>query len=374
MKRSSNPPTLADAAILSSIEQRFGRRPPQQAYAAMLREVAKARKIVLDDNMSCFLADLWLNTRKGGLRHRLRRLENTRQFARLPHKLTWIEYPFAPFGERLKSFGVRVGKHGVGPMPERYGWLVRQHSRNDAAFIAHEFRSMVTKPSWAFLHPIASAWCTDDSASPWPRFPPREGMAFMLPEDGPWETLSSAAAAGMPGYRSTQAHYSSGVLGIQGVAELVSSMVTPDLSDEEKRATTQPVVALRVLWGLLATINDLPTVVEMISPTTGYMVRGKYRSYMEHSVIHLTVPQTEFRRLMHKLAAQLRRRAHQVRGHWRNDHRSPLHIGCLHDYNGEMICRLCGGHKIWVKEHQRGDASIGFVTHDYEVHRGNRDG
>jgi hypothetical protein len=23
--------------------------------------------------------------------------------------------------------------------------------------------------------------------------------------------------------------------------------------------------------------------------------------------------------------------------------------------------------RIWIKEHQRGDASLGFVTHDYRV-------
>jgi hypothetical protein len=32
-----------------------------------------------------------------------------------------------------------------------------------------------------------------------------------------------------------------------------------------------------------------------------------------------------------------------------------------------MICRKCGGHKLWISEHQRGDASLGFVTHDYDI-------
>jgi hypothetical protein len=54
----------------------------------------------------------------------------------------------------------------------------------------------------------------------------------------------------------------------------------------------------------------------------------------------------------HKVArsiiARARRRAHQVRGHWRRDWR--------HE-----------GNRIWIKEHQRGDASLGFVTHDYTV-------
>jgi len=70
-----------------------------------------------------------------------------------------------------------------------------------------------------------------------------------------------------------------------------------------------------------------------------------------------------------KMSAVLRRRAHQVRGHWRRDWRKPLLAGCEHVWNEEIFCTLCGGHKLWIDEHQRGDASLGFVMHDYEVHR-----
>src|SRR5690242_7553179 len=31
--------------------------------------------------------------------------------------------------------------------------------------------------------------------------------------------------------------------------------------------------------------------------------------------------------------------------------------------------RVCKGRKTWIKEHQRGDASLGFVLHDYSVER-----
>jgi hypothetical protein len=69
----------------------------------------------------------------------------------------------------------------------------------------------------------------------------------------------------------------------------------------------------------------------------------------------------------------VRRRAHQVRGHWRKDYRHPLLPGCVHVFDDNMTCKLCSGHKLWIAEHQRGDASLGFVTHDYEIHHDDDD-
>jgi hypothetical protein len=137
--------------------------------------------------------------------------------------------------------------------------------------------------------------------------------------------------------------------------------------DSDQQAATRPAVAARVLWALLATINDLPVTIEHVEPSRGYIMRGSYRKFVTHSIVHLTVPETRWRKLLTTTASLLRRRAHQVRGHWRNDWRKPLSKACDHEFNADLICRRCGGHKIWIAEHQRGDASIGFVTHDYSV-------
>ena len=80
------------------------------------------------------------------------------------------------------------------------------------------------------------------------------------------------------------------------------------------------------------------------------------------------MPETQCRKLALNTAALIRRRAHQVRGFWRSDWRHPLSPLCAHAFDDTMICRHCRGRKIWIAEHQRGDASIGFVTHDYSVH------
>jgi hypothetical protein len=126
------------------------------------------------------------------------------------------------------------------------------------------------------------------------------------------------------------------------------------------------------LWVLLATINDLPVKIEEIKPAKGYVARGRYRRFLAHKVITLTVPETRYRKLVLRTAALLRRRAHQVRGHWRLDWIHPPSTRCEHLWQPDgkhLVCSRCSGHKIWIAEHQRGDASIGFVTHDYTVER-----
>ena len=38
-----------------------------------------------------------------------------------------------------------------------------------------------------------------------------------------------------------------------------------------------------------------------------------------------------------------------------------------HRYSVQQVCERCGKHRIWVHEHQRCDASLGFVTHGYNA-------
>jgi hypothetical protein len=106
---------------------------------------------------------------------------------------------------------------------------------------------------------------------------------------------------------------------------------------------------MRYMWALLSTINTLPVSNKFVAASKGYVAKGRYRRFVDHSVVTLNVPETRYRRIAAHAIAVARRRAHEVRGHWRKDWRHP-------------------GERLWIAEHQRGDASLGFVTHDYEVH------
>jgi hypothetical protein len=141
------------------------------------------------------------------------------------------------------------------------------------------------------------------------------------------------------------------------------------MTEKGDTAAIKPSLLIRGLWALLATINDLPVKIEYVTPSKGYVARGQYKKFLAHSVIHLNVPESRWQKLLRATAVKVRKRAHQVRGHWRDDWRQPLAKHCDHVYDEHMRCKHCHGHKIWIAEHQRGDASLGFVTHDYEIHR-----
>lgn len=72
------------------------------------------------------------------------------------------------------------------------------------------------------------------------------------------------------------------------------------------------------------------------------------------------------RKLDHAVAA--RKRAHDVRGHWRNYH---LVDGCEHTWQQAdedptyRRCTSCGGFSRFIAEHVRGDATLGWVKKEY---------
>lgn len=353
-----NPPTLADACIASLFDKRVMGNPRGQRFAALrplFEQVLQARKFVLDRNMSRYLADLSNSFWHGGQRKRFALVENARRMARAPHALTWIELCFPDYLERAESaHGVRlVDVHGKliersdsGYVVARIGYLIRQHPKIETAFLATEFHSSTLFEDRAGIKPMSLAWCSDDTPSPFAR----------LTDMGDEE---AALVTRMTGYRSPFTHY---------VGNYPDPYMSRMVTNAKDFADSSNSIPMRDLWALLATINDLPILVEHVEPSKGYVARGRYRRFLDHTVLHLTVPESRWRKLVLKTAAILRRRAHQVRGHWRKDYRHPLSALCTHDFDEQMVCRRCHGRQLWIAEHQRGDASLGFVTHDYEVH------
>lgn len=349
-----NPPTLADAVVATGLDKKMagGPNPNNVELRAYTVDVLHARKFVLDDAMSAYLADLGHSFWHGGLRKRICMLENARHMARLPHPITWIEFNYAAVIERSKTLGMKILR---GPnmlpdesFPARAGWLLRQHPKIDTAFLATQAVTSMVMAGRAFIHPVSTAWCVDETPLPW--------RPIKLWKNDPGVEFIVM----MKGYRSTQVAWTF------SFSEQVSTPIMKAMGPW----AIKPGMSLRDLWALLATINDLPIKIEKIEPSKGYIARGSYKKFLQHSVIHLTVPETRWRKLALKTAIALRRRAHQVRGHWRKDWRNPLNKLCEHEFDEHMICRCCRGHQIWIAEHQRGDASIGFVTHDYAVHHG----
>jgi hypothetical protein len=352
-----NPPTLADAVLMTALDKASPYRQKPE-ICRFLERIAYARKFVLDVPMSKYLADLSITFWRGNRKKQSIMLENARRMARLPHKLTWIEFEFASgYFVRSKEIGSLKIADINGKEPLRYGWLIEQHEKVETAFKATEIRTSSKLHGNAFTHPLSIQWCSDDSPLMW--------EMYQVLQAGD-RIMGAEWMAQMEGYESSQLGWTS-TFSWETSDDMLRWMVGATKHNPDNYPVLLPRMPIRDLWALLATINDLPVKITTVEPSRGYMARGNYKKFLKHSIVHLTVPETQFRRLIAKSAVLLRRRAHQVRGHWRNDWRHPLSVLCEHVYDEEMCCINCRGRQLWIAEHQRGDTSLGFVTHDYEV-------
>ena len=353
------------------------------------RALRDARRFVLDDGMSSFLGEL--STQAFVKPHLTpevvhRMAEHLRYGARLPFETTWIEYdlraalrrshalinatrqhdPSKVRDERLRAYDTHVQNflaYGEKAIPQSEGWLLQQHPKIDTAIMVQIFAHHPEVPAKVYLVMPAFVWTVDDGVRiPW----------HILGDDGPsGQPTRSEMATGLPGYITKN-------IGICPAPLLDMSLLykggEEEIAGEDFiRMTSDWSGVLRRIFALLATINDLPVHYAEVRPTKGFMIDRTYHKFLHHKTITLTVPQQEFRRLARTVLALAHRRAHGVRGHWRKDWRRPLSSTCEHEFSADekhLTCKRCDGRKIWVEPYQRGDSSIGLVTHDYSVEHG----
>lgn len=335
-------PTLLDSLVIELNNPAYRRLPWD--VRALQKTLLSARRFVLDDEMSAFSTDLAYaplvshdveDPSKWEGNYAV--VDEMRRLARLPHSLMWIELNMKRRVERAREYGVEHSLDG----PGKIGWLLMQHPQVETAFMALECVSDTVKHH--VLQPIATAalvgyqWRTDD-----------EGP-LMWSKDLGYRNFPENPEGVLTGFLEFRSPFAGVCNSPFMKAERLSDIVTEATALEFFYELASD---LRYLWALLAAINDVPVGYEAVRPSRGYVSRGVYRKYLEHTVIHLKVPHAVPLRVLAKRAIHVaRRRAHQVRGHWRRNHRKP-------------------GERMWVKEHQRGDAKLGFVTHDYQVEHG----
>lgn len=301
--------------------------------------------------MSAFMADLGYTSLNActTIPRRIQLCESMRRLARLPHALTWMEYDKQAHRKRVKEAYHPEVDANPESVPDRSGWLLMQHPKIETAFMALH----CTSHSWKDDQRVTSAnsgafaysWTCDDGVSPWPRDPfyHQDHAAHINHTD----KIRICSPEGI----------------LTGVLEYRTPCVSVNAAPHFNRVANEQLQLLaikrfhplgelahdaRYLWSLLATINDLPTSLVSVRPDHGYFSRGKYRKFSEHTVISLTVPAKRYIITAKRAIAVARRRGHQVRGHWRKNRFHP-------------------GERVWIREHVRGDTSLGFVLHDYTV-------
>ena len=361
-------PTLIDTLYRTSFRNE---RVPGWTDNSMWRDaLRRAKRFVLDDEMSTFLGELgtqaFVNRTTANpmeievsrqarmMAVRNRKVEGLRMGARLPSEITWIEYNLRLCQTRTNEL---LGRH-VDPMemPEREGWLMMRHPKLETAFRAHVVSHDPTVDhgdhfdTWTF--PIAMAWTADmDTVLPW------RSMPFAEQSKRP-----SEVSTGLMGYHSDRCGFV--------FSELIETPKQPKLV---ANLLAEWSGVQRRMWALLSTINDLPVELREVRAAKGFVAKGAYRRFLDHRTVTLTVPVTKYTKVIRSVLAIAHRRGGPVREHWRQDWRRPLSALCEHEWGADethMFCNHCRGRKIWVHEHTRGDTTRGFTTHDYSVTHG----
>lgn len=330
--------------------------------------ITGARRFVLDDRMSAFLADLSSVPFQVQQVRRPQVLDTIRHGARLPHATTWIEFNGSEFRRRLLEVAESKTDswgHALVPgseVPARWGWLLEQHPKLETVVQLTEFIDMGDDSVGAA--PFTVVWQTIDQPLPYNDADPNGGT-FMH---------------GITGYVSPY-------IATRPMQKVPAHRLVDVVKEEDGRRIPQFKVdkmivemggLARYAMSLLATINDIPVLHTFEAQHRGFVARGAHRKFLDHTVIRLNVPQTRNTRLLaQKLIAIARKRAHEVRGHWRLYQRGEgavctpgQHQWMAEDERGHCACMNCSSWRTWIHPHQRGDASLGYVTHEYEVTHG----
>jgi hypothetical protein len=357
----SSPETLFDALQI----QAYRKHSP---LAYLIPTLRRARCFVLDDGMSEFLADLgsqsfneitakldsnkvkyrradpdsnalWSMVYEGTdkeVDHISRKLqkiiEGLRFLAKAPHAVTWIEFNFTKRWDRYKSQYAAshldddlISGFRYDTMEQKCGWLIEQVGENSYQCTA----AMTAKKNGNVLvAPFSYWWCTDELIWRHPNeiFPAANiELAF---------SISALSGADINGRFALIKNPSGEAINLE---EEGYAAVAQELRGE-----------LRYVWALLASINDLPVGIAPVTRSRGFIARRNYQKFMGYSTITLNLPKrmTE-KRLARILVSISRRRAHEVRGHFKRVGKDKV--------------------RKWIKEHVRGDASLGWVTHNYLV-------
>lgn len=384
----SKAPTLADAVIRETW------RPHTTMQATMSwrmstarRLVASAHKFILDDDMAAFVADL----AHGPFLRDPKRIAETltvmRHGARLPHDLVWIELRGAPMKRRTTELHEAHGRTMKDPWgnkydpheesPDRWGFLLMK--QGEYLVEGREFLGDPEDPNMPVVAvPANFSWALDD-------------RPIVGPNDELERELAGKYMFAIE-LLSTMAH---GVAGLFDPCILtIPDFEAPSFrnlpvtecidADTGKTLLLPTIIAecsgtTRYLLALLSAINDIPVSREVVTPTRGFVARGTYKKFSEHTVVRLNIPQRVNRaKLATRITAIIHMRAHEVRGHWRLYQRgkgvlcSPSYHqwgAAVPDAEGKLhaSCGRCPAWRTWIEKHQRGDASLGFVTHSYAV-------
>lgn len=293
----------------------------------------KAKCFYLDKTASEYISDASLTIAS--------HLDEARETARSPYPVIWVDFDNDARIKRMETRGVPLtrragGKTDEGAPTGRVGWLIERHPTQHSA---HRVTYFTEITEGIVMAPLAWFWDCEGRECPWPiSAGPSPRMAFIHTTDfyfGVRDAKCDAVHV-IPGWCQAEL---GGNIAVGLLHELTGE--------------------LRHVFGLLVTLGHVPTIERDIVSIDGDLskqpkiVKGKPLFPLVHREILINVPKrTTLEKIVTRVMEGMRKRRHEVRGHWR------------HFYNEDGTLRR----KVWIKNHERGDETLGRVEHGYRVH------
>lgn len=334
--------------------------------------------------------------------------------ARLPYDKIWIEFDARTKVMNSQRAGTLNLTTDIENVPQRLGMLFQTLNEDSGAWAMTVFSALNNKVS---IHPLCYFLAPEGPSMDVMRPPKPWDVCGLGPWGGPPTDTAQAienaahmalsddfqntfAHAGLTGARITESEAKIAkipefenriqiaqeplwmVQFRKAAIEIKSQENYDRLHETMRHSATNALIEesglVRVMITILSLMNAAPNVKHYYAPATGHrMKRGKFIPYMDHNEIVLKLPKIKpipvIIRTLDKASADRRKnRAHMVRGHFRIvEHGKPQPVRCKHEptlvENGVGYCLKCEQKIKWIAAHQRGDASVGWVQHDYSV-------
>ena len=128
---------------------------------------------------------------------------------------------------------------------------------------------------------------------------------------------------------------------------------------------------IRNLWACLLWLNRPGHTINTTEPAGRRFLRGREIAYKTYRIVDIDLGRMRsLRRAFVLSGPRLSPRRHNVRGAF---HHHGGDVACEHqwplapDVDGRWQCKSCGRLRWWQRDHVRGDATRGWVDHDYNV-------
>jgi hypothetical protein len=266
-------------------------------------------------------------------------LNEARELARSPYPVAWIEIDNVARINRLKTRGIALTKRASGeseggPVP-LVGWLIERHPTQHSAHRASYFTELDEGVVYA---PLSWCWDCEGRECPWDKwFMGSDAKQFIGNQDFMFGVHDAKCDAVWccPGWTNIDSR------------QTIARELLMELQGE-----------LRHIFGLLVTLGHVPTEEREIVAVEGDMTKqpkmfkGKPILPLVHREVLINVPKrSSVTKIVGRVMEGMRKRLHGVRGHWR------------HFYNEDGSLRR----KVWIRDHERGDETLGRIVHDYVV-------